>query len=184
MTQDFSKVDTELQAALEWLQGEYQGLRTGRATPAILDGVQVDAYGSRMPLKQVANIGIEDARTLRITPFDGGLTKDIERGITIADLGVGVSVSGSMVRVSFPELTTERRTELVKVAKAKLEDARVKVKGARNEAMTTLDTAEKEGGVGEDDIFRAKETVQEKVDALNKKLDELFKKKEEEMLQQ
>lgn len=183
MTYDFSQLDGKLTHAEQWLTGEYQGLRTGRATPAVLDGVHVDAYGSRMPLKQVANVSVEDAKTLRVAPFDAGLTKDIERAIAAADLGVGTSVSDTTLRVTFPELTTERRGELVKVAKAKLEDARVTVKGARNEAMENIDKKETDGEINEDEKFRFKEEVQKKIDAANKKLEETFKKKEGEMMQ-
>src|SRR5437899_3114998 len=100
---DLKPFDTKAIAAKEWLQREYRGLRTGRATPSILDSVSVQAYGSMMPLKQCANVGIEDARTLRVSAYDMGLIKDIERAIAGADLGVGTSSDGTSVRVSFPE---------------------------------------------------------------------------------
>jgi ribosome recycling factor len=123
MDYDFKHVDAKLKAAEEWLRKEYGGLRTGRATPAILDGVQISAYGSMMPLKQVGNISVEDARSIRVSAYDASLIKDIERGITAANLGVGTSSDGNSVRVTFPELTGERRAELVKIAKGKLEEA-------------------------------------------------------------
>jgi len=183
MAYDFSGMDQKLAGAKEWLQQEYQSLRTGRAAPGLLDGVHVDAYGSRMPLKQVANVGVEDARTLRVNPYDAGLLKDIERAIAAADLGVGTSVADTTVRVSFPELTTERRSELVKVAKGKLEEARITVKGIRNEAVSSIEKQEAAGEITEDEKFRFKEEAQKKIDAANKDLEELFKKKEEEMMQ-
>src|SRR3989344_7738900 len=101
---DFKNFDGNTTGAREWLAREYRGLRTGRASPAILYSISVSAYGSMMPLKQCANVGIEDARTLRISAYDASLIKDIERAIAAANLGVGTSSDGASVRVSFPEL--------------------------------------------------------------------------------
>ncbi|MBP9669454.1 MAG: ribosome recycling factor [Candidatus Pacebacteria bacterium] len=182
MAYDFKQLDSKLTGTKEWLASEYQSLRTGRAAPALLDSVHVDAYGSRMPLKQVANVGVEDSRTLAVSPFDPGLLKDIERAITAANLGVGTSVNGQMIRISFPELTTERRGELVKAAKAKLEEARVAVRGIRNEISDDIEAKEKAGDMSEDEKFRYKEDMQKKVDAANQGLELLFKKKEDEMM--
>ena len=105
MNYDFKAFDGQVAAAREWLGKEYRGLRTGRAAPALLDGISVSAYGSMMPLKQVANVGVEDARTLRVQPFDAALLKDVERAISAANLGVGTSSDGAIARVSFPELS-------------------------------------------------------------------------------
>ena len=181
MTYDFSVLDKKLNEAKEWLSREYQSLRTGRAAPAILDAVQVDAYGSRMPLRQVANIGVEGARSLVIVPFDGSLTKEIERGVTAANLGVATSVSGSAIRVSFPELTTDRRLELVKIAKAKLEEARVAARSTRDDVWSGIQDKEREGEIREDEKFRLKDELQKKIDEANKNLEDLFDKKEKEV---
>lgn len=181
MSYDFTNLTTKLTAAKDWLTREYQGLRTGRAAPAILDGISVQAYGSMMPLKQVATIGVEDARSLRVQAFDQSLIKDIERAITQADLGVGIGSDASGVRVTFPELTGERREQLIKLAKAKLEDARTTVRLAREEAWKEIQDQEKEGGMGEDEKFRLKEEMQKKVDAANAELEKVFDKKEAEM---
>lgn len=178
---DFSSLDQKLTDAREWLVNEYRGLRTGRATPVLLDVIHVDAYGSRTPLKQVATVTTEDARTLRIAPFDASLTKDIERAIAAADLGVSTSAADSSIRVSFPELTAERREEIIKVAKHKLEESRTTVRGARDESWSDIQDKEKEGEITEDDKFRYKEEMQKKVDEANKALEETFKKKEEEI---
>src|SRR3989338_5973866 len=124
MNYDFKIFDGKAAGAREWLAKEYRGLRTGRAAPAILDGISVSAYGSMTPLKQVGNVGVEDARTLRVSAYDAGLIKDIERAISAANLGVGTSSDGASVRVTFPELTAERREQMVKLAKQKLEEAR------------------------------------------------------------
>lgn len=181
MAYDFKPLDTKLAGAKEWLSREYQGLRTGRATPAILDSVMVQAYGSSMPLKQVATIGIEDARSLRVQAFDPSTIKDIEKGIANADLGVGVGSDASGVRVTFPELTSERREQLIKLAKGKLEDARTTVRGARDECWKDIQEEEKEKTITEDDKFRLKDEMQKKVDDMNGELEKLFDKKEAEM---
>lgn len=181
MAYSFSALEEKLKEAKEWLAREYQGLRTGRASPALLDAVQVEAYGSRVPLKQVANIGIEGARSLLVAPYDPSLTKGIERGIVAANLGVGTAVSGIAIRITFPELTTERRQELVKAAKGKLEEARVTVRSARDEAWSGIQEQEKEGTIREDEKFRLKDELQKKVDRTNENLEVLFEKKEKEV---
>ena len=178
---DFKTFEGKAAAAREWLGREYGGLRTGRAAPAILDGVMVTAYGSLTPLKQVGNVGVEDARTLRVSAYDAGLIKDIERAITAANLGVGTTSDGTNIRVTFPELSSERREQLVKLAKAKLEEARTTVRIARDETWKDIQEKEKEGTLTEDDKFSLKEELQKKVDAANKDLEAAFEKKEAEM---
>lgn len=160
---------------------EYQGLRTGRATPAILDGISVQAYGSMMPMKQVATVGIEDARSLRVQAFDPSIIKDIERAIAQADLGVGIGSDASGIRVTFPELSSERREQLIKLAKGKLEEARTTVRLARDEAWKDIQQEEKDGTISEDDKFRLKEEMQKKIDDANNELEKVFDKKETEM---
>ena len=181
MAYNFTVLDEKLTNAKEWLAREYRGLRTGRATPSILDSVQVSAYGSLSPLKQVGNISIEDARTLRVTPWDAALVKDIERAVVAANLGLGTVTDSAGVRVTFPELTSERRTQLVKAAKQKLEEARATVRVARDEAWKDIQEQEKLGGMSEDDKFRLKDELQKKVDAINGTLEGSFDSKEKEM---
>lgn len=181
MPYDFSAIEKKFADTAEWLAREYRGLRTGRATPAILDSVMVSAYGSLSPLKQVANVATEDARTLRISAWDSSLVKEVEKAITAANLGVGVIADGQGVRVTFPELTGERRQELIKVAKGKLEEARAGVRVARDEVWKDIQEQEREGTITEDDKFRLKDELQKKVDAANEKLEQTFKHKESEM---
>ncbi|HVM73967.1 MAG TPA: ribosome recycling factor [Candidatus Paceibacterota bacterium] len=181
MNYEFTTLDQKLAAAREWLAREYRGVRTGRAAPAILDGLSVTAYGSMVPLKQIAAVSVEDARTLRIAPFDPSLIKEIERSLTAGNLGLGISADGSSVRASFPELTSERRLELVKIAKHKLEEARAAVRVARDETKKDVQEAEKEGGMGEDEKFRIVEELQKRVDAANAELEKAFENKEREM---
>src|SRR3989338_1745850 len=181
MNYDFKILDGKVTGAREWLSREYAGLRTGRATPAILDGISVSAYGSMMPLKQVANVGIEDARTLRVTAWDASIAKDIERAISAANLGVGTNADSSGIRVTFPELTSERREQLVKVAKHKLEEARAAVRVARDEAWKDIQEKERAAELTEDDKFQLKEELQKRVNAGNTELEKAFGKKEAEM---
>lgn len=181
MSFDFKSFESKVAGADEWLAKEYRALRSGRATPAILDSVSVSAYGSMAPLKSVAGVGVEDARTLRVQPFDPSIAKDIEKGISSADLGVGISSDGVTIRVSFPELTAERREQFVKLAKQKLEEARTAVRIARDEAWKEIQAGEKDRALTEDDKFRLKDELQKKVDAANEALEGAFKKKEEEM---
>lgn len=181
MAYNFKNFDEEAEGVIAWLMKEYAGVRTGRATPALLDGVQVESYGSRIPLQHIGSVGVEDARTLRVTLWDQGQAKDVERAIAEADLGVSVVVDQSGIRVVFPELTSERRAQLQKLAKTKLEEARVSLRHHRDDTMKDIEAKEKEGDMGEDERFRAKEDLQKRVDAINQKLDELLKKKESEI---
>jgi ribosome recycling factor len=170
--------ESRLKEVSDWLTNEYSAIRTGQATPALLDGVKVESYGSLMAINQVASVGVEDARTLRVSPWDATVIKSLETAIRDADLGVSVIADSSGLRIIFPELTGERRLQLLKIAKSKLEDARVSVRAARDEAMKDIDKREKDGDISEDDKFTEKENVQKKVDTVNRILDGLYEKKE------
>ena len=134
-----------------------------------------------MPLRQVGSVGVEDARTLRVSVYDSALLKDIERAIVAANLGVGTASDGASVRVSFPELTSERREQLIKLAKGKLEEARTTIRVSRDEAWKEIQAREKEGTLTEDDKFSLKDKLQEKVDTANEDLEKAFENKEKEM---
>lgn len=160
-----------------WLTGELQGLRTGRATPTLLDSVSIEVYGSRMKLNQVANIIVEDARTLYISPWDMSQVKVIEKAITLADLGISVGSDDKGVRVSFPELTTERRGQLVKLLRGKLEEARVQLRTLRTKAISDME----KDTPSEDEAKRLKGDIQKVVDEVNASLEALADKKEVEL---
>lgn len=181
MAHDVTKLKAGIAHVETWLQSELQSLRTGRASPALLDSIQVEVYGSMMKLPQVASVTVEDARSLYVSPWDKGQLKPIEKAITLADLGVGVGSDAVGVRVTFPELTTERRQQLIKIVKAKLEEARVSLKGERTKAMEEIEKKQKAEELSEDDAHRAKDEVQKLVDAGNKKLEEQATKKETEL---
>lgn len=163
---------------VEWLLKELQGIRTGRATPSLLDGVSLEVYGSRMKLKELGSIAVQDARTLYMTPWDVSQAKPIEKAVMLADLGVSVGADDKGVRVSFPELTTERRAQLTKLVHAKLEEARVSVRGERARAIGEVEKS----GVSEDEEKRLKAEIQKIVDEVNVKLEDATKKKEQELL--
>ena len=169
----------ELGQAQEWLSKEYSQIHTGRAAPALLDGVMVEASGATQPLKNVASISIEDPKTLRVVPWDKGQIKDIERALYASDLGFSIAVDDAGIRAITPMLTADRRTQLVKVAKQYLEDARITVRKARESALTAI----KDAKLPEDTFTRGKDEVQKLVDGANVALDALFKKKEAEILQ-
>ncbi len=181
MNYDFKQLEAKLADARDWLSREFKTLRTGRANPAILDGVAVSAYGSMQPIQHVASIAVEGPRTLRIQPYDTSLIKDIERAIAQADLGLGTGADQSGVRVSFPDLTAERRAEFVKIAKGKLEEARTTVRVARDEVWKDIQEREREGTLTEDDKYALKEELQKRIDKANEGLESAFEAKEKEM---
>lgn len=174
-------LNKKLQASIDWLRGEYVGIRTGQASPGFLDNIKVDSYGTKVAINQVGSVGIEDARTLRIAPWDTDSIGAIERAIMDADLGVGVLTDSSGLRVTFPELTGERRAQLLKLAKQKLEDARVRVRGSRDEMMKSIDAKLKAKEIGEDDARRSKDAIQKQIDEANKRLEGLYDEKEKEI---
>lgn len=181
MAYDFKPFGKRIADILERLGKELAGVRTGRATPAILDGVTVESFGSRMSLPQVSTISVEDARTLRITPWDQSLGKEIEKAITVANLGLSVGSDEKGVRVFFPELTSERRAMLLKLAKEKVEDTRTQLRLARDEVWSDIQKQEKDKKMAEDEKFRAKDEMQKRVDAANTLFDEALARKEKEI---
>ena len=173
---DFSEFKRKSEETLEWMKKEYTGIRTGRAMPSILDRVSVSSYGSSVSINQLATVSVEDPKTLRLTVWDKNAIKDIDKAIREANLGLSVSVDGAGLRVSFPELTSDRRAMLSKVAKEKLEEARVAVRTEREKALNN-------GGkdISEDDKFRLKAELQKLVDEVNTKLEDLYDRKESEI---
>jgi ribosome recycling factor len=181
MAYNFTQFKTNISDVEDWLRRELSTIRTGRATPAILDGVKVEAYGSFMPLNQVGNISVQDARMILVTPWDTSLTKAVEKAITDANLGLSVSGQSEGIRVIFPELTSDRRTTLLKISKQKLEDARVTLRSEREKVVKDFDKQQKESLMSEDDIFRAKAELQKMIDSTNSALDQMLAKKEKEI---
>jgi ribosome recycling factor len=181
MTYDFTKLKGKIKETEDWIKKEYLGIRTGMASPQLLDSVVVESYGQRMPLNQIGSVSIVDAKSLIVTPWDASQVKAVEKAITVADLGVSLKTDEKGVRVFFPDLTSERREMLMKIAKEKLEQAKITLRGVRDETVKEIENKEKEGGMGEDDKFRFKGEMQKLVDGGNKTLEEVFIKKEKEI---
>jgi ribosome recycling factor len=168
--------------SIESTKHELATVRTGRASPHLLDRVQVDYYGASTPLKQLANVAATEARLLTITPYDKSAIKQIEKAILESDLGLTPSNDGNLVRLAIPELTEERRKELVKVVHGLAEEGRVAVRNIRRDCMHDLRELRKEGEVGEDEERRAEAELQKLTDNRVAEIEELLKGKEEEIL--
>lgn len=169
--------------SVESTRGEFATVRTGRASPALLDRIVVDYYGAITPLNQLATVGAPEARLLTVTPYDKGAMGLIEKAIQESDLGISPSNDGSVIRLAIPEMTEERRREMVKVVHGVAEDGRIAVRSVRRDVIGDLRDLEKEGEIGEDDERRAEEELQKATDAATAEIDSLLKGKEEEILE-
>jgi ribosome recycling factor len=178
---DFSELKEKSKEVENWLSKELSVIRTGRATSAILDFVQVEAYGSKMSIKELANITVEDAKTVRIEPWDMTVGKSIEKAIGVSNLGLSVAAFDKGLRIIFPELTAERREQFVKVVKQQFEEAKVSLRNLRDKTWKSIEEKEKAGGMGEDDKFRLKEEMQKVIDGSGKNMTEMAEKKEKEI---
>jgi len=177
---NINELQKKTEETTEWFKKELLILRTGRATLVILDGISIDSYGTKTPLNQVANISIEDPKTVRIAPWDKGQIQSIEKAIAIADLGVSTSADDMGLRVIFPDMTTERRVEISKLADVKLEEGKIRVRKLREAAINTL----KEMELSDDDTAKSKEDIQKEIDTVNKTFEEMAKIKKEEIKNQ
>ena len=157
-------------------------VRTGRANPALVENILIDTYGAKTPLKHVASISAEDARTLRISPWDASSIKSIEVAISASNLGAQPIADGQSVRVSLPELTDERRKILAKSLSAKLEESKISLRQERDKIWKDIQEKEKDGEISEDDKFRFKDEMQKIVDGISDKLEETAKTKEKEII--
>ena len=164
-------------------RSEFASVRTGRASPHLLDRVEVDYYGARTPLRQLANISASEARLLTITPYDKSSIKAVERAILESDIGLTPSNDGNVIRIQIPELTEERRRELVKVVRGVAENGRVSVRNIRRECMHDLKELKQEGEAGSDEEHRAESELQKLTDARVKEIDDFLAGKEEEILE-
>ena len=164
-------------------QNEFSSVRTGRATPHLLDRITVDYYGAQTPLNQMANVAATDARMLTVTPFDKSIIGNIEKAILEPDVGPTPNNDGSTIRLQIPDLTEERRKELVKVVHGIAEDGRIAVRNVRRDVMSDLRELKKEGEAGEDDERRAETALQKETDKSIALIDSLLKGKEEEILE-
>jgi ribosome recycling factor len=174
--------ETRMQAAIDALTREFASLRTGRANASLLDVVRVEAYGKLTPVNQVGSVSVPDPRTIVIQPWDASLIKEIEKGIAKSDLGLTPSNDGKVIRLTVPTLTEERRKQLAKSVGKFAEDARVAIRNARREANDKLKGLAKDKKVSEDEERRGHEQIQKATDRFTAKVDELAKKKEQEVM--
>lgn len=168
--------------ALDAMRREFATVRTGKATPALLDTVRVDAYGSKMPLNQVATVSTPEPTLLVVQPFDKTLIGEIERGIQSADLGLNPANDGTVIRVPIPALNEERRKEYVKLLHKMAEEGRISIRHARRTVREDIQALVKEHELGEDEGHRREEALEKLTHDYNAKIDELLKKKEEEIM--
>jgi ribosome recycling factor len=180
---DFKEIESRMHKCVESTRSEFASIRTGRAVPALLDRIVVEAYGQTVPLKQVAGVSTPDARTLLITAWDKGVVPSIRKAIEKSDLGLTPNVDGTAVRLSIPPLNEERRKELAKLVKKKAEDGRIAVRNVRHKAHDEFKSELKSHEITEDDSKRMQESLQRMTDKFVKEIDALVAAKEKEIME-
>ncbi|HZF59433.1 MAG TPA: ribosome recycling factor [Rubrobacter sp.] len=178
---DLTAAERRMGGAVESVKSNFATIRTGRANPSLLDRIEVEVYGSRMPLRSVANVGVPEARLLTVTPFDPNSVKDIERAIRDANIGLNPQNDGKILRLPIPELTEERRRELIRMARSMAEEGRVSVRNVRRDEMRDLHELRKEGEISEDDERRAEAELQELTKRYVERVDAALSDKEAEL---
>ena len=177
------EVRDRMHKAVGHLQDEFSSIRTGRATPALVDKLKVDYYGSEVPLQQLAGFSVPEPRVLVISPYDKGAIKSIEKAIQASDLGINPSNDGQLIRLTFPPLTEERRKDLVKVVKHRAEEGRVAVRNIRRQARHDLEAFEKDGDISQDELDRAEKELEKLTHEMVADIDDLLARKEQELLE-
>ena len=180
---DLTMAERRMQGALDAVRREFATIRTGRANPSILDRVEVEVYGSRMPLRSVANVSVPEPRLLMVTPYDPGSIKAIERAISNSDIGLNPQNDGKIIRLPIPELTEERRRQLIRLARGMAEEGRISVRNIRRDEMRDLSELRKEGEISQDDERRAEVELQQLTDSYIKRIDAALTDKEAEVLE-
>ncbi|MEW6036927.1 MAG: ribosome recycling factor [Pseudomonadota bacterium] len=183
MMNDIQKRTAErMQKSIEALKHEFAKIRTGRAHPSLLEHIRVSYYGNEVPLTQVANVAVEDARSLAVTPWERNMVQAIEKAIMTSDLGLNPSTAGTVIRVPLPPLTEERRRDLIKVVRHEAENGRVAIRNIRRDANNELKAALKEKLISEDEDRRSQEQIQKTTDQFIKEVDKLLEQKEADLL--
>lgn len=180
---EISELKKRMDGAVSVLHQELAGLRTGRASADLLSPVQVDAYGAKMPINQVASVSVAGARSLSVQVWDAGQVSAVEKGIRDAGLGLNPSTEGNVIRINLPDLNEERRAELVKVARKYAEDARVSVRNVRRDGMEDVKKRQKDGEISEDEAHSLSDEVQKLTDKMVHEIDELLASKEKDIQQ-
>ncbi len=174
--------EERMQKSIDSLRGELAKVRTGRAHPSLLEHIMVDYYGSDTPLSQVASIGVEDARTLTVTPWERPMVQAVEKAIMKSDLGLNPNSAGTVIRIPMPQLTEERRRDLVKVVKHEGENAKIAIRNIRRDANSDFKSLEKEKEISEDEERKAQDDIQKLTDKYVKVVDEVIAIKEEDLM--
>jgi ribosome recycling factor len=177
------EAEEKMEKAVEVLMQEFKGVRTGRATPGLVEGISVDYYGAPTNLRQLATITIPDARMIVLKPFDPGSLGEIEKAIQKSNLGINPANDGKVIRLAIPPLSEERRKQMVKMAKEMVEKAKVAIRNARRDGNTQADKEEKDKGLTEDEKFKAKEEIQRLTEQYEKKAEDAFEKKTKEIME-
>jgi ribosome recycling factor len=180
---DLSAAERRMRGAVESVKSNFATIRTGRANPTLLDRIEVEAYGSRMPLRSVANVGAPEPRLLTVTPFDPSTLKNIERAIRDSDIGLNPQNDGKIIRLPIPELTEERRRELIRVARHMAEEGRVSVRNVRRDELRDVHELRKEGEISQDDEHRAEDELQKLTNGYVKRIDAVLADKESELME-
>lgn len=175
-------IKPDLNRVLEYLKGELNKLRIGRATPLMVEDLEIECYGQKMPIKQLANISTPQSRLIVIQPWDRSILESIEKGIIKSSLGFAPIVDGAAIRINIPPLSEERRKELIKILHEKAEEARISIRHHREEAWKKIQELERAGEIREDDKFRGKDELQKLVDDYNDKVAEAEERKEGEIM--
>ena len=175
-------IKPSLAGSLEHLKGEIAGLRTGRATPALVENLEVEYYGAKQPLKALAAISVPEPRQIMIAPWDKGAMEPIQKAIQQSNLGMNPIADQNGIRLTLPLLTEERRKDLLKLLGQKLEEGKISIRKIREEAMRELDRVEKDRTISKDEHFRGKAEIQKLIDETSKKIDELSERKEREIV--
>jgi ribosome recycling factor len=180
---DLTAAERRMKGAVDSVRSNFATIRTGRANPTLLDRIEVEVYGSRMPLRSVANVGAPEPRLLTVTPFDPSSIKNIERGIRDSDIGLNPQNDGKILRLPIPELTEERRRELIRLARSMAEEGRVSVRNVRRDEMRDVHELRKEGEISQDDEHRAEEELQKLTNGYIQRIDAILADKEAELLE-
>ena len=180
---DLSDIERRMDGALEALNREFGGLRTGRASPALLDPLTVDAYGSQMPLNQVGTVNAPEARLLTVQVWDQQLVKAVEKSVVESNLGLNPQTEGNLIRIPIPDLSEERRVELKKIAGKYAEQGKIAIRNVRRDGMDTLKQMERDGEISQDEQKSQSEGIQKLTDAQISKIDAMLEAKETEIMQ-
>ena len=182
MSEKVKEYSDKMQKTLDHLQSEYAAVRAGRANPHVLDKIRVDYYGTPTPIQQVGNVSVPDPRIIQIQPWEKGILKDIEKAIQASDIGINPTNDGTVIRLVFPELTEERRKELVKDIKKKGEDAKVAVRNTRRDANDAVKKQSKTGEMSEDELADKEDEIQKATDKFIAEIDKLVDAKTKEIM--